>query len=55
MMAPEPSIVKRVTELEVLVGELLARIVVLETEKQVREDGPPRPPGRWLGMKAAAR
>jgi hypothetical protein len=55
MTAPEPSIVKRVTELEALVGELLARIAALEAEKQAGEDGPPRPPGRWLGMKAAAR
>jgi hypothetical protein len=55
MTAPAPLIDRRVTELEALVRELLARIAVLEAERPVREDGPPRPPGRWLRMKAAAK
>jgi hypothetical protein len=55
MTTPTPVIDRRIADLETLVGELLARIVVLEAERQIREDGPPRPPGRWLRMKAAAR
>jgi hypothetical protein len=55
MTATAPSIDRRVADLEALVSELLARITVLEAEKQVREDGPPRPSGRWLRMKAAAK
>jgi hypothetical protein len=38
-----------------LIAALTARVAVLEAERQVREDGPARPPGRWLRMKAAAR
>jgi hypothetical protein len=38
-----------------LIAALTERVVVLEAERQVREDGSPRPSGRWLRLKAAAR
>jgi hypothetical protein len=45
-----PSLEARVAVLEALVAQLVGQLVV-----QPDEDGPARPPGRWLRMKAAAR
>jgi hypothetical protein len=55
MTAPAPSTDSRIAALEALVGELLARLAAVENGQRAREDGPPRPSGRWLRMKAAAK
>jgi hypothetical protein len=47
---------RRVFGQDEVIAALVERIAALEAERQVREDGPPRPlSGRWLRMKAAAR
>jgi hypothetical protein len=46
------SLEDRVAALERIVMQLVGAADQLV---QVEEDGPPRPPGRWLRMKAAAR